>query len=297
MNTSTSPHVPWPSRLLRATRSKAGEYRRAARIAAEVARRHDTAAERARPDFVIIGAQKAGTTSLFNYLAQHPLVQRALRKEVHYFDNHYANGEHWYRSHFPIEAELRAAGALTGEATPYYMAHPHALQRIRSDLPDAKLIAVLRDPVERAVSHYFHEIRHGNEHLSLTAALETEDDRISPELLRMTENPDYKSATHQRFTYLARSRYIEQLRPLLKEGATHELLILRAEDLFADPVATMQKAFEFLGLGSNGVDLRFPVLNKGRRAPISADEKALLDEKLRDATAEFTKATGISWDD
>ncbi len=119
-----------------------------------------TSGSRRLPDFIILGAQRAGTSSLYYYLSQHPQILPAVRKELHFFDDHYRRGLGWYRSQFPTRG---ARGTITGEATPYYLSHPHAPARIQRLLPQARLIVLLRNPVERAISHYFFEVSHQRE--------------------------------------------------------------------------------------------------------------------------------------
>ena len=123
---------------------------------------------RMRPDFLIVGAQRSGTTSMYKTLSQHPAVLKAvLRKGVHYFDVGYTNGPGWYRAQFPLQYTAtrtqRALGVrpLTGESSPYYMFHPLAAERIARDLPAVRLIVLLRDPVERAYSAHTHEVARG----------------------------------------------------------------------------------------------------------------------------------------
>ena len=122
------------------------------------------------PDFLVIGAQKSGTTSFFHYIAQHPKIFDHKAKELHFFDLHYGRGAAWYRSQFPLLASVKK-DSLVGEATPYYLCHPHAPKRIHGLVPDVKLIVLLRDPVDRAISHYFHEVKKGRETLSIDEAM------------------------------------------------------------------------------------------------------------------------------
>src|SRR4030066_135636 len=125
-----------------------------------------TAKRRALPDFLIIGTQKGGTSSLFHLLIQHPQIHPldSKVKEVHYFDRrrNYKKGELWYRSHFPLRDTINP-GELVGEATPAYLFFPDAAKRIQKDLPNAKLICLLRNPTERAISHYFMQVREKQE--------------------------------------------------------------------------------------------------------------------------------------
>ena len=105
---------------------------------------------RGMPSLLLIGTQKGGSTSLFNYLVQHPDVLPPLGKEVHYFDFNYGKGVNWYHGRFPYRYQL-GGGVRTLDATPYYMMHPLAPERAAGLLPDVKLIAVLRNPIDRAL--------------------------------------------------------------------------------------------------------------------------------------------------
>src|SRR5581483_11863989 len=147
-----------------------------------------TADFRVLPDFLVIGGQKCGTTALYNYIIEHPDIYLAVRKQMHYFDNRYEKGDRWYRSGFPTVAEkfyvknILRKRFITCEATPNYIFHPQAARRVARLLPHAKFILVLRDPVDRAYSHYNHEIRKGTEMLSFEEAIAKEKERLQPEI-------------------------------------------------------------------------------------------------------------------
>src|SRR5437763_1646364 len=127
--------------------------------------RHMTAPVRLLPDFIILGAQRAGTTSLYEYIVDHPQVGAASKKEVHFFDRHYTEGVNWYRAHFPPAVRRQrfenrtGKRFLTGEASPYYLAHPMVPERIAAVAPDARFLILLRNPIDRALSHYYHNRR------------------------------------------------------------------------------------------------------------------------------------------
>lgn len=213
-----------------------------------------TGALRVLPDYLIIGAQKAGTSSLYRYLNEHPAVAAAAGKEVHYFDWHYRRGERWYRAHFPSAAHRRVFQArtglrlVTGEASPYYLFHPHTPKRVKALVPDVKLIVLLRDPVERAVSAYHHQVRAGTESLSLSDALDQEPARLGGEIDRLGRDEMYRSPVHRRFSYMARGVYVDQLVEWFRHFAREQVLVIRSEDFFDEPAGVVSAVFAFLGL-------------------------------------------------
>jgi hypothetical protein len=221
-----------------------------------------TAPLRGLPAVLIIGAQKSGTTSLFNYLVQHPDVLPPIRKEVHYFDFHYLRGVKWYRGHFPYAHRL-GGGSLTLDATPYYLVHPLVPQRAARLLPQVKLIALLRNPVDRALSHYQHELRGGRESLSLAEALEKESERLAGEEERLRSEAGYYSWNHHRYSYTRRGLYIEQLRRWMQHFTRSQLLVLQSEWLFRDPVAATAAVHDFVGLRHHRLELEKPFLQRG----------------------------------
>lgn len=202
---------------------------------------------RGLPSALIIGAQRCGSTALFSYLAGHPDVLRPFGKEIHYFDFHYAKGIRWYRGRFPYSRQLRR-GALTLDATPHYLLHPLVPQRAAQLLPEVKLIAVLRNPVDRALSHYQHEVRGGRESLSFAEALDQESERLAGEEERLRNEPDYYSWNHHRYSYTRRGVYVEQLQRWLQHFPRSQLLVLQSESLFRDPPVGMKAVHQFLGL-------------------------------------------------
>jgi hypothetical protein len=224
---------------------------------------------RVLPDFLIIGGQRCGTTSLFRYLMQNPRCLPPLQKEVHFFDNNYARGMGWYRANFPSgffmrsAARLRNGEVLTGEATPYYLFHPLAPRRLARDLPGVKLIVMLRDPVLRAYSHYQHEVRLGHETLSFEDALDAEEERLEGERERILSDPSYYSFNYGHFSYVSRGRYKEQLLEWFECFPRESFMIVRSEDLYGKPAAVMRDAWSFLGLPDAGID-SFKVYNEGR---------------------------------
>jgi hypothetical protein len=215
------------------------------------------------PDFIVIGAAKSGTTSLYGALTDHPFVVPCTTtdphfqntKEVHFFSIGFQRGEDWYRSHFPLESARREFEAehgrpfLTGEASPSYISSYWASGRMRQLLPDVKLLAVLRNPVDRAYSQFQMSRRQGLEPFErFEDATAAEEERLRPELARLSTDPSYQSPDFGAWSYLARSRYAEQLERWLAVFPREQFLFLKAEDLFSDPDTTRAAAFDFLGL-------------------------------------------------
>ena len=208
-----------------------------------------TASLRPLPDFLILGAQKAGTTALYAYLRWHPQITGPSFKEVSFFDRHYVRGERWYRAHMPV----RRSG-IVGEASPSYLFHPSAPERVARMLPGARLIALLRNPVDRAFSHYQHEVALGREELPFEDALAREDERMVGEVERMLRDPAYFSYAWWNYTYAARGRYAEQLERWFGSFPSEQLLVLLTDELAADTGATYERVLEFLGVDARGLD-------------------------------------------
>jgi hypothetical protein len=246
------------------------------------------------PDFVVIGAQKAGTTSLHAALAQHPQVFLPTTKELHYFSSGFDQPLASYGAHFgPAKAEQ-----VCGEATPYYLFHPAAPQRLAACLPKARLIVLLRDPVARSLSHYFHAIRRGNETLPLEAALAAEPERLAG-AEAVLQLPGGAHRAHQTQSYLARSRYDQQLPRFAAWQQAGRLLILRSEDLFNQATATLARVLAFLGLPeSDAHHLNLPRQNsgEGEATAVSAWQRQSLRQQLDPTYTWATSTLGMHWD-
>jgi len=225
------------------------------------------------PEFLIIGTERGGTTSLHTYLMENRRVARALRKEIHYFDQNYNKGWTWYLSHFPI----RKNDVLSGEASPHYYFFPEAAERVAENLPNGKLIILLRNPIDRAYSHYQHEVANGYEKLSFKDAMSREFDMSDgtwrPRNLRSTGMFQY---VH--FSYLSKGLYVTHLKPWLAKIPRERFLFLKSEDFFRNPGEVLSRTLNFLGL---------PPADQSSFRTYNEGEYQSLDAKLRSELLDF----------
>lgn len=247
------------------------------------------------PNLLICGAQRCGTTSMYQTLRQHPAVSRPVaRKGVHFFDDvTYANGMAWYRAHFPLRARVARRAQATGEppvifeSSPYYLFHPAAAARIAAALPEAKALVLVRDPVERAYSAYTHEFRRGYETESFERALELEDQRLDGEEERLLADPRYASHPHRHQAYLRRGRYIDQIERLVAALGSGRVLVLDADDFFTDPRPVWEQVSAFVGLSD--FQPRFERHNARPRTPMPAPLRAKLEVAFEDSDERLTR--------
>lgn len=231
-----------------------------------------TAGWRPTPSFLLVGAQRCGTTSLFRALIAHPAIRSAnFHKGVNYFDVNYDRGLRWYRGHFPVK---RHASEQCFDASGYYMFHPHAPQRIIRDLPEVKVVAMVRDPVERAYSAYQHEYARGYETESFARALELETQRVEPELARMRSDDTYESSVYRHQAYRRRGHYADQLQVFVDALGPTKVHVIESERFFSTPESEYTRLLEFLGAPMQ-MPARFDRYNARSRAPM---EEALREE-------------------
>jgi len=221
---------------------------------ADRAARRATAAARVRPTYLVIGAQKAGTSSLHHYLSQNPAVLTARVKEVQYFTKYYARGERWYRAQFPLVTHARAVrrrlgiSPAVGEATAACLFDPRSPERVHAFDPAMKLIALIRDPIERAYSAFQMELRWGRETGTFEEALDREETDLPGVLERLRANPDVGVSSGLGRSYVARGLYADQLERWLQLFDRDQLLILMSDDLDRDPAGTLSRVAGFLGV-------------------------------------------------
>jgi Sulfotransferase domain len=248
-----------------------------------------TARWRPLPDFLVIGAQKAGTTALYAYLRWHPGITGPSWKEVSFFDRHWWRGEAWYRGQFP----LRSGQRLVGEASPSYLFHPLAPERVRSLVPDAKLVALVRDPVDRAYSHYQHEYALGREPLSFEDALAAEEERTRGDVERLVADPRAFSHAWWDHTYAARGHYADQLESWLEVFPRDQLLVVPSEDLGERPAETYAAVLAFLGAAPHALP-EYPRVFERQYEPMRPETRAALAATFAEPNRRLEQMLGRS---
>ncbi len=230
----------------------------------------------AKPHFMILGKRKCGTTSLYSYLTQHPCVAPALKKELRFFDAHFDRGLHWYLAQFPPIGNRPEL--ITGEASVEYIDSAPVAERIQRDFPHTRFIILLRDPVERAISHFLMNVRLGLE----TGEME--------KTLLAGVYPGFDSA--QPNIYVDVSIYVKMLKVWMAAFPREQFLILRSEQLFASPGQVTLQAFEFLGHAPFD-RINFRVENKGRPAAVDSALRLALRDYFRPHNKELEDFLGM----
>ncbi len=245
------------------------------------------------PDFLILGAQKSGTSSLFLYLSQHPdILSPCVNKELHYFDLNFKQPSKWYRAHFPFKKQ----GKITGEKSPYYIFHPLAPRRCREFNPEFKLIALLRDPVKRAYSHFHHEIENRRESRPFRRAVEEEMDRVEKDHDLLYQGNIDHSFAHQRYSYFARGRYADQLDLWTRFFPRKQIYLETAERFFRHPQQVCAEIFGFLNVSSRKISAT-KKHNKGTYDPISSSDQSWLTGLFREHNLRLADKYGVNIND
>jgi hypothetical protein len=251
------------------------------------------------PNFLIIGVQKAATTSLFHYLSEHPDIAEARRKEIDYFAFNYFRGLNWYRSFFPpytkkIQHQLQGKKLITGEASPNYMIHPLSAQRVARQLEKVKLIVLLRDPVDRTYSHYQMNARKGLETLTFEEAIEKENERLAGEVEKIRGDVAYGGLSYRLYSYILRSLYADQLTDWFQHFPREQFLIIKSEALLESPETVMSEIFQFLEIPT--VPVGSNVLHHhSTYDSLSPEMRKRLNEFFKPHNERLYQLIGASW--
>lgn len=251
------------------------------------------------PDFLVIGAQKSGTSSLYSYLIQHSGVIPAQRKEIHYFGNPHnrQKGKGWYTQHFcknyykkSLDKKL-GYSALTGEATPY-MHKPYVVKYVHEILPSAKLISIFRNPTDRAYSHYQHQVRHGKEALSFENAIEQSPIKIPDNQM----DDEWAYYNNNLRSYITRGLYADHLESWYKYYHRDQILILDSNVFFNKPVEVLKNVLEFLNLRDHEFNKKFVVNHAGNYTGLMNDRtREFLDTLYKPYNRRFAQLTGFDF--
>ena len=211
-----------------------------------------TSSSRALPNFIIIGAVRCGTTSLYQNICEHPNVISAKQDEIGFFDSNFHLGLNWYKSFFPKNDELKKLKeekgvGITGEDTPFYLWNELVCDRILKTVPDCKLIIILRNPVNRAYSNYQLSIRNGKENLSFKEVIDIEKKQLANDGIYLDNKINLGKFKHPR-SNLIKGWYYEQVKMWIEKFPQNQILVISTEELENKPQETMDIVFNFLKL-------------------------------------------------
>jgi hypothetical protein len=231
---------------------------------------------RALPSALIIGPRRTGTTSLYQTLRRHSMVFGAGRKEIKYFDCNYQRGLDYYQSFFPYQWKLNRKNGLAIEASPYYIYHPLAAERIANDFPDMKMIALLRNPIDRAYSNYHMNCDLEVESLpTFEQAIEAEAERLEGEVEKIKASDSYPLFTHMHLSYLDQGIYADQLKRWFTFFPRKQILVLQSERFYRDMAQVYGEILDFLSLPRQSLKNKKNV-NPGEYQPMQANTRQKL---------------------
>jgi hypothetical protein len=241
------------------------------------------------PSFFIVGAQKAGTSSLAFDLSKHPKILAPKQKEIYFFNNNHFNkkGMEWYSTHF---SQKKEPAEITFDATANYLESDVAPERIKETFPNAKIVILLRNPIDRAYSHYKMAVKLGFEKLSFEDALDIEDDRLA----YATEHyvPEHKhDYVFQRLAYRTKGIYVNFLKNWMRVFSPEELLVIQSEVYFKNPAPVYNLILEKLGVNPFNLE-SFNLLNKGIDKQLSFDTRKKLMQFYEPHNEELYKLLG-----
>tara|TARA_B100000780_G_scaffold277884_1_gene249717 strand:+ start:464 stop:1264 length:801 start_codon:yes stop_codon:yes gene_type:complete len=250
--------------------------------------RKSLAFNRMEPSFIIIGEARCGTTSLFNYICQNTKVLPPLKKEIHFFDYNFHKKQGWYKSFFPFVKE----GKITGEATPYYFSHPKAAKRIKETYPDIKVILVLRNPIDRAISSFYKQRDLKIEPVeSIEEAFDIEEIRLKNSKNNML-NIDY-DFNHKNYAYVNRGLYYENLERWQSFFDEDQMLIFEFDELFRSLDTNYNRVIEFLDIDKQNI--AFKHFNKGTYDNINAEFRIKLGSLFKESNQKLYKLLKLNY--
>lgn len=242
------------------------------------------------PSFLIIGAQKCGTTTLYDCIEQHPGVGKSWRKEVSFFDQNWDRGVGWYKAHF---RSTRNSQLIFGEATPDYLLNRDSPHRILETFNPTLLITLLRNPVDRAISHYFHEKRLGREKRNIEDVFDFQNGRLN---CQVVSPPFGFERKRHYFSYLERGMYFSQLSYWFSVIPQKKFLIVKSEEFFGSPQKILLEIFGKLSLDPHEVPNLLPKNVGTYDDKVNPKLVTELREFYRDENRKLLDLTGVGWD-
>ncbi|MDY6804026.1 MAG: tetratricopeptide repeat protein [Cyanobacteriota bacterium] len=240
------------------------------------------AGRRQGPNFLIIGSGKGGTTSLYSYMTEHPQIIGSLKKEIHFWSKHFDKGMDWYLAHFPLIPDGK--NFLTGEATPTYLNSLERPRELFNRFPKVKAIAILRNPVDRAISYYHHQVRLNRETRSLEEAITAQFDKLK-------ENNNFWEG---KSFYISSGVYVKFLKKWMSIFPREQFLILKSEDFYVEPAATMKEVFSFLELPDYQLK-HYKKFNSGSYSNLSESLRRKLSDFFRPYNQELEDYLGMTF--
>ena len=263
---------------------------------------------RVLPDFIIFGSGRAGTTSLYSYLIQHPHIIAAATDnsarvaDTHFFEYMTSNKTEWYKSHFPTnfyKSHLKRKhkqNIITGEFTSTYIWHPLVPKRIFNLLPTIKLIAILRNPVERAYSSYQQQLQYGFIDLTFEDIIETEFRRIELSKTHANykiDNPDFNNFVIHNI--VRHGIYADYLKNWYNIFPKEQILIVDANELNNQTEKTLENIFKFLHISNHKIQ-DLAKVNVGKYSPMNESTRQLLFDFYKPHNLRLYKLLGRTFD-
>ena len=245
-------------------------YQRVTKIAPELTKLDWDRPKQKNPDFIIFGSAKCGTTALYSYLSQHSQMLLPHKKELDFFWQNYDRGMAWYLAHFPAITDRE--DFFTGEATPNYIRFPHVVNRIKTHCPESKLIVLLRNPVDRAISWHHHKVKAGLAKGSLEEAI-----AIELKQLATSNETELAKGGYRKIDNIYSSLYYYQLQPWLANFPKKQFLFLKSEDFYRDTAKVMEQVFNFIGVESQQL-AQYSTVNKGSYNKVDNNIRQQLQE-------------------
>lgn len=251
---------------------------------------------RALPGALIIGPRRTGTTALYRTLRNHSMVYGAGRKEIKYFDCNYGRGLDWYQSFFPYQWKLSLRNGIAIEASPYYIYHPLAAERIKKDFPEIKVIALLRNPIDRAYSNYHMNFDLGVESLpTFEQAIEAEAERLDGEVEKIIADPDHSLFNHMHLSYLNQGIYADQLERWFSIFPREQVLVVQSERFYKMMPEVYAEVLDFLRLPPQPLKFKKNP-NPGKYTPMLAETRQKLVEYFRPHNQRLYDLIGETYD-